>query len=109
MITTPPYKEQLVLLGAPFKSRIKMIEIVEGGPTTLQLDYHVLSKVWFQSCLLSMFHVVKRFMNAAFFAKGPDQNAQQAQESPFLHSAHLESWILMLDLVIDGFCLNRFD
>ena len=104
MITTPPYKEQLVLLGAPFKSRIKMIEIVEGGPTKLQLDYHVLSG-------FNLVHVscCKEIHKCSFFAEGPDQNAQQAQESPFLHSAHLESWILMLDLVIDGFCLNRSD
>ena len=109
MITTPPYKEQLVLLGTPFKSRIKMIEIVEGGPTTTTARL----SCTFQSLLsiLTLVHVscCKEIHKCSFFAEGPDQNAQQAQESPFLHWAHLESWILKLDLVIDGFCLNRFD
>ena len=110
MITTPPYKEQLVLLRAPFKSRIKMIEIVAGGPsttTTARLSCTFQSLV----SILPLVHVscCKEIHKCSFFADGPDQNAQQAQESPFLHWAHLESWILKLDLVIDGFCLNRFD
>ena len=86
-----------------------MIELVEGGPTTTTARL----SCTFQSLLsiLPLVHVscCKEIHKCSFFAEGPDQNAQQAQESPFLHWAHLESWILKLDLVIDGFCLNRVD